>query len=124
MVILTILVRISVQYITLLYCTLIRIVNGLAIESVGFMKKIYLRINELLHEHNLSINELHLKTGIRRATLSDLANGKRIRIQFEHIEKIANALDIDDINEIITLIEDVNERFDMIAEDKSNYPKK
>lgn len=124
MVILTILVRISVQYITLLYCTLIRIVNGLAIESVGFMKKIYLRINELLHEHNLSINELHLKTGIRRATLSDLANGKRIRIQFEHIEKIANALDIDDINEIITLIEDANERFDMIAEDKSNYPKK
>lgn len=124
MVILNIPVRISVQYITLLYCTLIRIVNGLAIESVGFMKKIYLRINELLHEHNLSINELHLKTGIRRATLSDLANGKRIRIQFEHIEKIANALDIDDINEIITLIEDVNERFDMIAEDKSNYPKK
>ncbi|PWA13081.1 XRE family transcriptional regulator [Pueribacillus theae] len=73
------------------------------------MKKIELRITELLLAYNLSINELHLKTGIRRATLSELTNGKRIRIQFDHIEKIANALDIDDINEIITLVEAGNE---------------
>ncbi|WP_326569867.1 helix-turn-helix domain-containing protein [Bacillus niameyensis] len=44
-----------------------------------------------------------LLTVIRRATLSEIANGKIQRIQLEHIEKIANALNIKDINEIITL---------------------
>lgn len=68
-------------------------------------KKVYVRINELLYQHNMSMNELHLRTGIRRAALSDLANGKRERIQLEHIEKLANALGIEDINEIITLVE-------------------
>ncbi|GAA0378604.1 helix-turn-helix domain-containing protein [Bacillus horti] len=69
------------------------------------MKKVYVRINELLHQHNLSMNELHHRTGIRRAALSELANGKRERIQFEHVEKLANVLGIEDINEIITLVE-------------------
>lgn len=69
------------------------------------MKKVQLRLNDLLHKHNMSINELHIKTGVRRATLSELANNKRQRIQFEHIEKIANGLNIQDINEIITLVD-------------------
>lgn len=67
------------------------------------MIKVEIVINELLNEYDLTINKLHLLTGIRRATLSELANGKRQRIQLEHIEKIALALEIDDINEIITL---------------------
>ncbi|QOY37177.1 helix-turn-helix domain-containing protein [Anaerobacillus isosaccharinicus] len=67
------------------------------------MWKIKLCLNELLYKHNLTIHKLHLLTGIRRATLSELANGKRQRIQFEHIEKIANALNINNINEILTL---------------------
>ncbi|WP_449355187.1 helix-turn-helix domain-containing protein [Virgibacillus natechei] len=65
--------------------------------------KVEILLNELLNRYNLSINQLHLLTGIRRATLSELANGKRQRIQLEHIEKIALALEIEDINEIITL---------------------
>jgi DNA-binding Xre family transcriptional regulator len=65
--------------------------------------KVEIRLNELLNRYNLSINQLHLLTGIRRATLSEIANNKRERIQLEHIEKIANALEIEDINEIITL---------------------
>ncbi|OIJ14285.1 MULTISPECIES: helix-turn-helix domain-containing protein [Anaerobacillus] len=67
------------------------------------MRKLKLCLNELLYKHDLSIHQLHLITGIRRATLSELANGKRQRIQFEHIEKIANALNIDDINDILRL---------------------
>ncbi|AIC93087.1 MULTISPECIES: helix-turn-helix domain-containing protein [Shouchella] len=65
------------------------------------MPKVEIALNELLHKHELTIHALHLKTGIRRATLSELANGKRERIQLEHIEKIAEALDIDDMNEIL-----------------------
>jgi DNA-binding Xre family transcriptional regulator len=57
----------------------------------------------------MSIHQLHLKTGIRRATLSELANGKRQRIQFDHIEKIANALEIDDINEILMIKKNNND---------------
>ncbi|OIJ21706.1 transcriptional regulator [Anaerobacillus alkalidiazotrophicus] len=67
------------------------------------LRKLKLCLNELLYKHDLSIHQLHLITGIRRATLSELANGKRQRIQFEHIEKIANALNIDDINDILRL---------------------
>ncbi|MBY7144591.1 helix-turn-helix transcriptional regulator [Virgibacillus sp. NKC19-3] len=67
------------------------------------MVKVEILLNELLNRYNLSINQLHLLTGIRRATLSELASGKRQRVQLEHIEKIAGALEIGDINEIITL---------------------
>ncbi|MDO3660177.1 helix-turn-helix transcriptional regulator [Bacillus sp. C28GYM-DRY-1] len=45
------------------------------------------------------------KCGIRHAALSELINGKRQNINFGHIERIANALDIEDINEIISLNE-------------------
>ncbi|MFS0785309.1 helix-turn-helix transcriptional regulator [Shouchella sp. 1P09AA] len=65
------------------------------------MQKVEIALNELLHKHKLTIHALHLKTGIRRATLSEMANGKRERIQLEHIEKIADALGIEDMNEIL-----------------------
>lgn len=64
--------------------------------------KVKILINELLSQYNLSLNQLHLLTGIRRAALSELASGKRQRIQLDHIEKIANALEVKDINKIIT----------------------
>ncbi|MBP3041039.1 helix-turn-helix transcriptional regulator [Bacillaceae bacterium Marseille-Q3522] len=67
------------------------------------MRKVEIQINEILKKYDLSLNQLSLLADVRRATLSELANGKRQRIQLEHIEKIANALEIDDINEIITI---------------------
>lgn len=69
------------------------------------MKKIKLQLNQLMHKHNLSITQLHIKTGIRRATLSELANERRQRIQFEHLEKIVNALNIQDMNELLSIVE-------------------
>ena len=70
------------------------------------MKKVKLQINELLHTHNLTITQLHIKTGIRRATLSELANGKRQRVQLDHLSKIADALDITDMNVLLRIIGD------------------
>jgi len=75
------------------------------VEGWKIVKKVVVRVNDLLHKYNMSISELHIRTGIRRAALSELANGKRERIQFEHIEKIANTLSIEDIRDIITLVE-------------------
>ncbi|MFT8316661.1 MAG: helix-turn-helix transcriptional regulator [Sporolactobacillus sp.] len=66
------------------------------------MKKLKFQIEDLKKKANVnSISELSEIVDIRRATLSELANGKRQRIQFDHIEKIADKLDIHDIREII-----------------------
>jgi len=42
-----------------------------------WMKKVKLQINELLRKRNMTLTQLHVKTGIRIAALSELANGKR-----------------------------------------------
>lgn len=68
------------------------------------MKKVKLQINQLLSNHDISLTQLHVKTGIRLAALSELANGKRQRIQFKHLEKIVQALDIEDMNEVFSII--------------------
>lgn len=70
------------------------------------MKRVNLQINQLLHNRNISLTQLHIKTGIRLAALSELANGKRQRIQFEHLERIIQALDIEDMNEIFSIVEE------------------
>lgn len=68
------------------------------------MKKLKFQMESLKRKANVSsISELAEVVDIRRATLSELANGKRQRIQFDHIEKIADKLGIEDIREIIDL---------------------
>ncbi|MCY8797787.1 MULTISPECIES: helix-turn-helix domain-containing protein [Bacillus] len=69
------------------------------------MKKVKVNIGDLLEKQDLSLRALADKCGIRHAALSELINGKRQNINFGHIERIANTLDIEDINEIISLIE-------------------
>ncbi|NUU62887.1 helix-turn-helix domain-containing protein [Paenibacillus agri] len=51
-----------------------------------------------------SLRELSRLTDIRHAALNELANYKRQNINFGHIERIAEALEIEDIREIIDLI--------------------
>ena len=48
---------------------------------------------------------------VRHAALSELSNGKRESINFRHIERITEALQLSDIREIIDLVdENPNER--------------
>ncbi|GED14414.1 helix-turn-helix domain-containing protein [Aneurinibacillus migulanus] len=69
-------------------------------------KRVVIKIEEISKNHgNLSLSELSDLTGVRRATLSELTNGKRKRIEFSHIERIAEALKIEDIREIIDFID-------------------
>ncbi|MEI3613602.1 helix-turn-helix domain-containing protein [Pseudogracilibacillus sp. SO30301A] len=68
-------------------------------------KKVIVKIKDLLKKHNISLRELSRLTDIRHAALSELSNQKRENINFGHIEKIADALQIDDIREIIDLID-------------------
>ena len=55
----------------------------------------------MLHQEGISLRQLSRLTDIYHAALSELANPKRQNINFNHIEKIADALDIKDIREII-----------------------
>ncbi|WP_370684192.1 MULTISPECIES: helix-turn-helix domain-containing protein [Enterococcus] len=65
--------------------------------------KVELLINDLLAERNMSLRELARLSGIEPSNLSNLANGKRKRIYLEHIERIADALEIEDISRIMRL---------------------
>ncbi|HFK2544752.1 MULTISPECIES: helix-turn-helix domain-containing protein [Enterococcus] len=66
--------------------------------------KVELLINDLLVERSMSLRELARLSGIEPSNLSNLANGKRERIYLEHIERIADALEITDISKIMKLI--------------------
>jgi len=68
--------------------------------------KLRIQLDEVLKRRGLTQKELAEMTGIRPAAISELYNNQRKSINREHIEKIANALDIDDINEILTLVDD------------------
>ena len=68
--------------------------------------KLRIQLDEVLKRRGLTQKELAEMTGIRPAAISELYNNQRKSINREHIEKIANALDIDDINEILTLEDD------------------
>jgi putative transcriptional regulator len=68
-------------------------------------KKVIVKIPLLLKQHGISLRELSRLSDVRHAALSELANGKRSNINFSHIEKIADALGISDIREIIDFID-------------------
>lgn len=66
-------------------------------------RKLVIHINELLEKHNITQAELARLSDIDHPKISNLQNAKRQHIYIEHIIKIAEALDIDDIREIITI---------------------
>lgn len=70
-------------------------------------RKVEVLINDLLAERQMSLRELARLSGIEPSNLSNLANGKRKKIYLEHIERIADALGIDDISRILKLSRNV-----------------
>ncbi|WP_276913214.1 helix-turn-helix domain-containing protein [Aneurinibacillus aneurinilyticus] len=68
-------------------------------------KRMIVKIRELTQNEGISLRELSRLTDIRHAALSELANQKRQNINFQPIERIADAFDIRDIREIIDLID-------------------
>jgi len=66
-------------------------------------KKLVFHIKELTEKYNLTQNELARRAAIEPARLSELANGKRKQIEISYIVKIAEELDITDLNEIMSL---------------------
>lgn len=72
-------------------------------------KRVVIKISELIKSRNISLRELSRLSDVRHAALSELANGKRESISFSHIERIAEALNISDIREIIEVVDEIHE---------------
>ena len=60
-----------------------------------------LKVKEALDKRELSQKKLAEMSGIRESTISDIVRGTRTVINFEHLSKIAEALKITDIRELI-----------------------
>ena len=65
--------------------------------------RVKLRVKELLEEEGITQKKLAEKAGVRESTISDIVRGTRTVINFEHLGKIATALEISDIRKIIDL---------------------
>lgn len=60
-----------------------------------------LKVKEALESRKLSQKKLAEMSGIRESTISDIVRGTRTGINFEHLSKIAEALEVTDIRELI-----------------------
>ena len=71
---------------------------------------IEIKVKNALDERGIKQKELAEMAGIRESTISDIVRGSRTVINFEHLAKIATALEISDIRELITLkkVEDLS----------------
>ena len=67
--------------------------------------EIKLKVKDVLEKKNISQKRLAEIAEIRESTISDIVRGTRTVINFEHLAKIANALNISDIRELIDLVE-------------------
>ncbi|MBF1699334.1 MAG: helix-turn-helix transcriptional regulator [Streptococcus sanguinis] len=68
------------------------------------MRKNYtlkLKLKSLLEERGLTQKKLSELSGVRESTISDIVRGSRTLINFEHFEKLARALEISEITELI-----------------------
>lgn len=63
--------------------------------------KVKLKVKELLEERNITQKKLAQISGIRESTISDIVRGTRTVINFEHLSKVAEALEIDNISQLI-----------------------
>ncbi|GFK21376.1 MAG: helix-turn-helix transcriptional regulator [Staphylococcus equorum] len=71
-------------------------------------KRIVVHIQDLIEQENIGLRKLGRQADIQISALSPLASGKKQRIDLGHLKRIAESLDIKDMNEIIS-IEDEEE---------------
>ncbi|MHA7582056.1 helix-turn-helix domain-containing protein [Paenibacillus vandeheii] len=76
------------------------------------MLRVRLQLDKVLSEKDITQTKLSALTGIRQATISDICRNARQEISFPVLEKIAAALDITDISELIQFEEVANKQHD------------
>lgn len=68
--------------------------------------KLRLRFKDIIDERGMTQTELAEMTGIRPAAISALVRGYVERLTIDHLERIGTALEITDVNDLITFVED------------------
>lgn len=71
--------------------------------------KLHVKLSEVLRERGMTQSQLSKITGIREAAISEIVNNMRRNINRDHLERIATALNITDISELIVLLPDKDE---------------
>lgn len=69
------------------------------------MKRIKIKLKELLVEKNMTQSELALEANIRPNAISNLCRGYVDRLSIEHLEKICETLELESINQLIEIEE-------------------
>lgn len=69
-------------------------------------KRIKSNLKTLLNDRGIEQKELAEMTGLSVRTISELANDKMKHYPKRALEAIASALDIDDINQLLTIVDD------------------
>lgn len=67
------------------------------------MRTVRVKVDEILRTRGITQTELATMAGLRQASISELSNNMRKSINREHLAKIADALEIDDINELLVI---------------------
>ncbi|MED2978775.1 helix-turn-helix transcriptional regulator [Bacillus swezeyi] len=70
------------------------------------MRRVVLRIDKLMEHHGLNKGEFAEKVGIRPAAISQLSRNHVARVAIDHLDRIVNTFEIDDIREIIDIVSD------------------
>lgn len=66
---------------------------------MGYIIK--LKIKELLEQRNMTQKELSMLSGIRESTVSEIVRGSKTVLNFGHLSRIAEALQITDIHDLL-----------------------
>lgn len=79
--------------------------------------RIELRLHYALKQRNLKQRDLARMTGLRPNAISNMYRGFPERLSIDHIERIANALKITDIRELIVLVPEDDHDFWQVGKD-------
>ncbi|MCU6709791.1 helix-turn-helix transcriptional regulator [Paenibacillus sp. J5C_2022] len=80
-------------------------------EDYGSTFRIEFRLHLVLKQRNLKQRDLARMTGLRPNAISNIYRGFPERLSIDHIERIANALGITDIRELIVLVPEEDHDF-------------
>ncbi|MBU5211049.1 helix-turn-helix domain-containing protein [Heyndrickxia oleronia] len=69
-------------------------------------RTIEVKLRKILTDRKIDQKQLANMSGLTERTVSELVNNKTKRYPKEALESIANALNINDINEILTIVDE------------------
>lgn len=67
--------------------------------------KLKLKLKKLIAEKGYTQQQLSQITGLRQASISELINMKRRSINIDHLERLLNAMEVDDVYRIFDIEE-------------------